>query len=238
MGYDWNTAVPIFANTGKIRIMKYYFAWLGAKRAAKRGVAEPGCLLDKAANANLPVPAGGILLHSFFEMALEAGVIREDEGRITAVSPQELHNLLYGMARFPQLEQTVAIRPLLNNQFDPTLAPVQAMEPVSLTNSLCEAWQQPTERHDLLIITLPKTGMEGTAVTHPNKKNDTIIVAETKSTLPQLARWQRPDSSLPPHAQRLQMLLRGLRRTFNNIGWEIEWKDDGKICWLWQIQSL
>jgi hypothetical protein len=218
--------------------MKYYFAWLGAKRAAKRDVAELGCLLDQAANANLPVPAGGILLHNFYELALAEGFIQKNEGGITAVSPRELHKLLYGMARFPPLQQAVAIRPLLNNQFGDTLAPVQTMAAIPFINSLCEAWRQPTKRHDLLIITLPKTNIGGTAVTHPSKKTDSVTIAEAKSALPQLERWQRPDSSLPPHAQRLQMLLRGLRRTFGDVGWKIVWRDDGKICWLWQIQPL
>jgi hypothetical protein len=218
--------------------MIHYFAWLGSKRAAKRGVAEPACLLDKAANANLPVPAGGVLLHQFFEMALAEGVIRQKDGVITAVSPQELHHLLYKMARFPRLKGVVAIRPLLNNQFGSTIQPVHANDPVALANSLCEAWRRPTERHDLLLMTLPKKGVEGTAVTLPNKNSDEVVIKQTKSSLPQLERWQRPDSSLPPHAQRLQMLLRGLRRTFGDTGWEVEWKDDGKVCWLWQFQSL
>ncbi|VAW37235.1 hypothetical protein MNBD_CHLOROFLEXI01-4815 [hydrothermal vent metagenome] len=217
--------------------MRYYFAWLGSKRAAKRGVAEPACLLDKAANANLPVPAGGVLLHQFFEMALAEGVIQQENDVITAVSPQELHHLLYKMARFPRLKGMVAIRPLLNDQFGSTIQPINTSDPVALSGSLCEAWRQPTERHDLLLITLPKKNVEGTAVTLPNKNSDTIIIAETKSTISQLERWQKPDASLPPHLQRLQMLLRGLRRTFGDVGWEIEWKDDGKICWLWQFQS-
>jgi len=213
-----------------------YFAWLGSKRAAKRGAAEPGCLLDKAAQANLPVPAGGILLHSFYELALAERIIRQEQDGITAVSPPELHHLLYRLARFPRLAQAVAVRPLLDNQFGPTIQPINATDPVALANSLCEAWQQPTEQHDVVIMTLPKTVTKGTAVSHPNQEPDTIIAAETKSSLPQLGRWQRPDASLPSHAQRLQMLLRGLRRTFGPTGWEIEWRDDGKICWLWQLQ--
>lgn len=216
--------------------MIYYFAWLGAKRAAKRGVAEPGGLLDKATQANLPVPAGGILLHRFYEMALAEGVIWQEDGAITAVSPQELHHLLYKIARFPRLEGEVAIRPLLNDQFGPTIQPIKATDPVALTDSLCEAWRQPTERHDLLIITLPKKGAAGTAITQPSTETDTVTTTENKITLPRLGRWQKPDTSLSPHFQRLQMLLRGLRRTFGDVGWEIEWKDDGKVCWLWQFQ--
>jgi hypothetical protein len=35
--------------------------------------------------------------------------------------------------------------------------------------------------------------------------------------------------------QRLQQLLRGVRRTFGQGNWQIDWLDDGRICWLIQI---
>ena len=215
--------------------MKYYFAWLGSKRAAKRSVAEPGCLLDKAAQVNLPVPSGGILLHEFYELAMTEGIIQQEEDGLTAVSPQELHNLLFKMARFPQLDGAVVIRPLHETQFGPTQPSIQADDYTQLSNSLCEGWQTQNGRHDLLLITLPETKVAGTAVSRPNTASDEIILPGEEMTLPRLGRWQRPDNSLPPHARRLQMLLRGLRRTFGDVDWEIEWKDDGRICWLWKI---
>ncbi len=218
--------------------MRYYFAWLGSKRAAKRDVAEPGCLLDRAANANLPVPAGGILLHDFFELALAEGIVQANEGMLTAVSPQALHDLLYTIARFPRLEDEMVLRPLQENQFGPPQTPIQADDPVALTNSLCECWQQQNGRHDVLLITLPKTELAGTAVSPPNADADQLILPEGKMDLAQLGRWQRADSTLPPHAQRLQMLLRGVRRTFGDVGWEIEWRDDGRICWLWELKPV
>ncbi len=218
--------------------MRYYFAWLGSKRAAKRDVAEPGCLLDRAANARLPVPDGGILLHNFYELAVDEGIVQKEDGVITAVSPQALHDLLYNLARFPQLEDEIVLRPLHNSQFGPTQPPIRPDDPASLANSLCESWQGQNGRHDVLLITLPQTELAGTAVSPANADADQIILPEGKLHLPQLGRWQRPDNSLPPHAQRLQMLLRGIRRTFGDDGWEIEWLDDGRICWLWQMKPI
>lgn len=217
--------------------MRHYFAWLGSKRAAKRGVAEPACLLDKAAHAKLPVPAGGVLLHRFFELALAEGAIKQEDEKITAVSPQILHQLLYGVARFPKLEESVAIRPLLGNQFGSTQQPIQMLNSKVLADSLYEGWQQQTEQRDLLIMTLPKTVMMGTAVSPPLSQTDQITTEVETFGMPCLVRWQRPDGSLPPYAQRLQMLLRGIRRTFGDVGWEIEWRDDGEICWLWQLKQ-
>ncbi|MCC6603484.1 MAG: hypothetical protein IT327_09760 [Anaerolineae bacterium] len=218
--------------------MRYFFAWLGSKRAAKREVAEPGCLLDRAANANLPVPAGGIVLHNFYELAREEGVLAEKDGRITSLVPDSLHDLLFNLARFPQLDEVMVIRPLLPTGFGPTSAPVRLDDVAQLANSLCEGWSVQDGRRDLLLITLPQKDVAGTAVTRPNATTDQIILPEGQLELPQLGGWQRPDARLPPYAQRLQMLLRGLRRTFGDEGWEIAWVDDGRICWLWELSAL
>jgi hypothetical protein len=218
--------------------VRYYFAWLGSKRAAKRDVAEPGCLLDRAANAKLPVPAGGILLHDFYELAVNEGIVQAENETITAVSPQALHELLYNLARFPRLDDEMVLRPLQNNQFGPTQAPIQPGDAAALANSLCESWQGQNGRHDVLLITHPQATVAGTAVAPANAGSDEIILPEGKMDLAQLGRWQRPDNSLPPHLQRLQMLLRGVRRTFGDVGWEIEWRDDGRICWLWQLKPI
>ncbi len=218
--------------------MRYYFAWLGSKRAAKRDVAEPGCLLDKAANARLPVPAGGILLHNFYELALSEGIVQEDNEGITAVSPQALHHLLYDLARFPRLEAKMTLRPVQEAGLGPALEPVHADDATALTNSLCECWRGQNGRRDVLLITQPQVELAGTAVSHPDTAADQIILPEGTMNLAQLGRWQRPDESLPPHRQRLQMLLRGVRRTFGDTGWEVEWVDDGRICWLWELKPI
>jgi hypothetical protein len=199
-------------------------------------VAEPGCLLDRAANANLPVPTGGILLHNFYELALEEGMVQEKDGLVTAVSPPALHHLLCNLAHFPQIEGDMVIRPLHPNSFGPTLPPIQMDNPNQLSGSLCEGWSSQNGRRDLLLISLPANGVWGTAVSPPDATTDQLIQADSTTPLPRLTRWQRPDDSLPPHAQRLQMLLRGLRRTFGDVGWEIEWVDNGRICWLWEIK--
>ena len=216
--------------------MRYYFAWLGSKRAAKRDVAEPGCLLDKAAANNLPVPAGGILLHDFYELALAEGVVQQENGQPTAVSAPDLHHLLYEFARFPRLEKKVVLRPLQGQQLGPEQVPLSADDPL-LAKSLCEAWQQQNGRHDVLLITHPQATVAGTAVTQSQIATDKIVLPEGSMELEQLGLLQRPDNTLPPHMQRLQMLLRGVRRTFGDTGWEVVWKDDGRICWLWEFKA-
>ena len=66
-------------------------------------------------------------------------------------------------------------------------------------------------------------------------RSDNLSVLCSELLLSRLVRWQHSDDSSSPYARRLRMLLRGLRRTFGDVGWEIEWLDDGRICWLWKI---
>jgi hypothetical protein len=218
--------------------VRYFFAWLGSKRAAKREVAEPGCLLDRAANANLPVPAGGIVLHNFYELARQEGVITENDGLVTAVSPLALHDLLFNLARFPLLRRCDGGTAVAPHQLRAYLTPHPAgrCRPAGqlVMRRLVGARRpsRPAADHP----TQERSGGNGRYP--PNAPTDQIILPESQIALPQLGRWQRPDDSLPPHAQRLQMLLRGLRRTFGDSGWEIEWVDDGRICWLWELSAL
>ncbi|MCB9006043.1 MAG: hypothetical protein H6656_01405 [Ardenticatenaceae bacterium] len=160
--------------------MRYFFAWLGSKRAVKREVPEPGCLLDKAAANNLPVPSGGILLHNFYELALEEGVIQVEDGLVTAVSAPALHDLLFNLARFPLLDVPMVVRPLHPNQIGPALSPVQLDNPTQLSSSLCEGWTTQNGRHDLLLISLPENGVRGTAF----PQNATTDQASSRQTPP------------------------------------------------------
>ncbi|MCZ7668469.1 MAG: hypothetical protein M5U34_15385 [Chloroflexi bacterium] len=43
---------------------------------------------------------------------------------------------------------------------------------------------------------------------------------------------------MPPYAQRLQKLLRGIRRTFGQGSWQVDWLDDGEICWVVKVEKL
>ena len=68
-------------------------------------------------------------------------------------------------------------------------------------------------------------------------------VAGQTLLLPQLQAGEWPTST-EPFARRLQLLLRGVRRTFGpgnsatdwRGDWDIEWADDGEVCWLVQIR--
>lgn len=219
--------------------MKTPFIWLGSGRAKKWGVAEKGQRLDAAAKAGLPVPAGAILLDELFQLLWDEGVVEEENGRITATSPEWLYETLYQSVRFPHLDKPAAIRAANAATAMPQLA-VDISHPVYLSNSLCELWSRlDGQRRDVLVMEMVDGDWRGTAVTTSAYHHDTITIPdEPPISLPQLKRWQCPDSSLAPHLQRLQLLLRGVRRTFGQGDWHIDWLNDGRICWLLQIQAV
>lgn len=213
---------------------EFPFVWLGSGRAKKRGIGEKGRWLDAAAKAGLPVPAGGIVQDEFLQICLDAEVVVGDGGLFYVPDPDWLWAVLYEDVRFPLLDGLVAVRgagkAVLN---------VNPADPQQLGQAFVKVWNgNVTEgRRDVLLMTMVAGKVAGTAVNHPHQPA-TMTTPDGTVHLPPLRFWQKPDANLPPHAQRLQKLLRGLRRTFGDIDWQIEWLDDGEVCWLMQMQML
>lgn len=232
--------------------MQYYFTWLGSKRAAKQGVGPKGTLLDLAARRNLPVPNGGVLLDSFYRLCLEEGVVHVEGTAVSVPKPEALYDLLYTAVRFPQLDKPIALRTAFSADSQPATLPpavclnVDSQDPAQLAAALQKAWAAAgacpeTVRRDLLLLEMVTAKTAGTAVLQPEGVADQIAVsvnsdaAKAVSELPQLKRWQRSQPALPLYAQRLQQLLRGVRRTFGDAVSQVEWLDDGHVCWLLQL---
>ncbi len=219
------------------------FVWLGSKRAKKRGVGETGTLLDLAARFRLPVPSGGILLDDFYRLAVEDGLFVAANGRVTCPDPPLLYEALYEAVRFPKLDKPVAVRPLFevtDGRFSPQHN-IQLTAPPQLSFSLCEVYsaaEVESERRDVLVMEMVKVEVVGTAVTTTSQSADTITHNGQHLTLPQLGIFQSANLDVPPFAQRLQKLLRGLRRTFGKGEWMINWADDGEICWILKLQQM
>jgi len=238
--------------------MKTPFIWLGSKRAKKRGVGPLGFRLDEAAKAGLPVANGAILQHEFYQLLLDEGLIQWQNGRFHADNPLEIHDALYTAVRFPQLTTPVTVRPAFESlQKPPTvLQNIQFTDASQLTNALCIMWNDggpPTSdmRRDVLVQETVSSQFHGIAISKPTESFDQVdyahVNADTTQTtlnfdqrlqIPRLRRWQAPEKSLPAFAQRLQNLLRGMRRTFGDESWQIEWIDNGRICQLNQIDEI
>ena len=214
-----------------------FFVWLGSKRARKQGVGEKGALLDQAAGARLPVPSGGILLDGFYKEALADRLLVKEKGQIICPNPELLHDALYLRARFPKLEKPVTVRPLFvvgDGRFSPQLN-IHFTHPSELAHSLCEVYSaahSESERWDVVVMEMVEVVVRGTAVTRAATTTDTITYNEQSTTLPHLGIFQAARDDIPPFAQRLQKLLRGVRRTFGKGKWIVDWADDGQVCWV------
>ena len=236
------------------------FVWLGSNRARKRGVVETGVLLDRAARAGLPVPAGAILLDDVYRLALAEGIAVIRDGRVLVPDIHLLHDLLYQAIRFPPIDAPVAVRPAFSvateageNQPRPAGLKVfvDFTDPGQLADSLSEAWSSALSRpgdgrHDVLVTEMVTAGVTGVALSKQGYADDlvyfsrqsaipTAATANESLSLPRPRWWWQSSQGIPPFAQRLQKLLRGVRRTFGKGHWRVEWIDDGNVCWLWQI---
>jgi len=225
------------------------FVWLGSGRARKRGVESQAFqLLDQAARAGLPVPAGAILLDDFFRFAVEKKLAQPSGDRIIISDAELWHNTLRYSIRLPRFGRPVGVHAA--QDFSTGRAPAAAVnfdDPLSAAAAVAAMWSTwPTSgdaRRDVLLIEAVVPEVEGTAATKAGAKTDTVSLhAALGSTdsldLSRLEGWRRPDATLPPYARRLQQLLRGARRTFGPGDWRVDWADDGRVCWLLGATSL
>lgn len=250
---------------GKVGLMKSYFVWLGSKRARKNRVGNKGALLDEAAKASLPVPNGAILLHDFYQSLLDEGIVVQENGRISCPYPQALFDSLYTAVHLPRFDKKIAVRSTFSveDQASQSLAGrfksclnVDANDPLTLADALCQVWSSAENhdtpmRRDVMLLEMVSATTAGVAFSEQAHQDDLInytdgladklvsgLISGTSLVIPQLRGNEAATANLPPFAQRLQRLLRGVRRTFGNSNWDIEWADDGQVCWLVQLRPI
>lgn len=217
------------------------FIWLGAGRARRRHVAQSGQLLDQAAKARLPVPPGAILLDELLHVFLNKGLLERQGGRLFVPDPELFHNTLFYSVRLPSFNRPVLLRPAFDADPNaiPAHGPIDFGDDIATAAALSAIWSSmdhaAVERADVIVIEQMEATHAGTVLTSDTADEVTLAlgdVAGLPPTLPRLSRWSAPDTALPPFSRRLQMLLRGARRTFGPGTWRIEWVDDGQICYL------
>ncbi len=241
------------------------FIWLGSRRSRKYPLGNKARLLDIAASRGLPVPNGGILLHELYTLLLQEGVICQAGNQIVCSDPQWLYEIFFEEVRFPRLGRPTAVRSAfaaedgtsksMAGYFHSRLH-VNLNDPDALSAALCDVWSSALRheggfRRDLLIMEMVDAQVAGVAFTEQAYQDDLVNFADGTAdrlvsgqvtgetlTLTKLAGWERPSANLPPFAQRLQQLLRGVRRTFGKGDWDVEWADDGQVCWLVQVRPV
>ncbi|MCS6869828.1 MAG: hypothetical protein RML95_03935 [Anaerolineae bacterium] len=245
---------------------------LGYGSAAKYGVSAKAALLDVAQRYGLPVPTGIILVHEAWRRALGAGLVRRhDNGSLSVPDGSQLVFAI-GFPDFEwELPGPFAVRSAFSAESGVTQSlagcfasclNIDGRDPAQLAEALRVVWESAERRvpqlgelrRDVLIMRMVDAKHSGIASTRHEVANDQVTfvtgspdkmsgnTAGESLSLPKLRAFRKPSPSLPDWTQRLQVLLRRVRRIFSHKrsgrDWQIEWADDGTTCWLLQIYPL
>lgn len=217
------------------------FIWLGSGRARKRGIDERGVLLDQAARAGLPVPPGAILPDELFRLFLDKGLATRSGDRVIVPDAELFHNTLFHSVRLPRLARPVSIRAVVADSCG-AVAPSAIVDPddsETVAAALAAAWSylarcpEPV-RADVMVMETVSGEHSGRAVTDGPSGGDLVALGPAAGGGELLPLAVDTDGQ-PPFSRRLRLLLGGVRRTFGKGMWEIEWVDDGRVCYLLQL---
>lgn len=221
------------------------FIKLGANDAPKYGVGSKAARLDRASAAGLPVPFGVILLDEGIGALTAAGYVAFKNQQYVI---QDLP-LLFSSLRLPNFERPVAVRPAFGNGEEGSplsgVLDIDSHKPPLFGEAIREIWNATTRlpsrtRRDVLIQEMIIPRLAGRAVSDPAFEDDAWFAPEAAITevraLPKLKRFEKSAPGAP--IGRLQNLLRDIRRVFGDTGWDLEWADDGRACWLLRLRPL
>ena len=237
---------------------------LGDNLSAKTAIGNKAKLLDFARHSGLPVPKGVIITDEFYQAALRKRVLRLEHGRVVAPNPDWLMAMLTDV---PPFRTALAVRSAFSaeDRQEQSLAGfftsklfVRARPYHELVQALCDVWSSALKhdgnfRRDVLLMEMVDALSSGVAFTETEYEDDLVnftsgtadklvsgqVEGETL-LLPQLRRFETAlaAEALPDWACRLQRLLKAIRKVFGARNWDIEWADDGKVCWLVQIRPI
>lgn len=183
-------------------------------------------MLDRAAAAGLPVPSGFVIRDGVEAPALGPW------GRRLAVRSA------FGAEDRPDESLAGWFTSLLE------------VEPDDLGSAVAEVRASAALRdgeftRDVLVMEMVAARHSGVAFSEPDTYDDIINV--TTGTAERLVGGEEAGETgtiarLEPepdgYRARLQGLLRDVRRVFGDQPWDIEWADDGDVCWLIQIRPI
>jgi pyruvate,water dikinase len=237
------------------------YVWLGSRRALKRNAGNKAALLDRAAHAGLPVPSGIVILDAAYAYALAEGWIAVEGDRVVPRDAAGLFLLVLECG----FDRPVAVRSAFSAEDRPdaslagyftSVLRVDASDPDTFAAALCAVWSsalgQPEPlRRDVLVMEMVDARHAGVAFAEDAYQDD--LVNYTTGTaeqlvgggeagralkIPRRGPWERATVAEPDFAHRLQLLLRGVRRTLDRGDWDVEWADDGQVCWLIQARPV
>ena len=208
---------------------------LGSGAMSRLGVPPKAALLDRAARAGLPVPAGFAITDGGLNgAAVNSALAGLGHVSLTGFAVRSAFGAEDGSARS------------LAGWFDSELRVGRSDVVESVGRVRASADVRDGEfRTDVLVMTMVDARDSGVAFTEPGTYDDLVnavdgtaerlVAGEVAGTATKLPRIERADEGWP---RRLQRLLADVRDEFGDEPWDVEWADDGERCWLVQIRPI
>ncbi|MEL6981943.1 MAG: PEP-utilizing enzyme, partial [Actinomycetota bacterium] len=207
---------------------------LGSGQAIAARIAPKAELLDRAAAAGLPVPAGFVVADG--QPGPDAVAVHRWAHEVGA-------RTLAVRSAFGAEDDASAS---LAGWFDSFLGVRPPAVPDVVAKVRASADRHPGRfRRDVLIMAMVDARLAGVAFSEPETYDDVVNVAtgtaerlvsgEESGQRLELDRLGRPS---PGWQGRLQRLLRSVRSEFGDRAWDVEWADDGRVCWLVQLRPI
>ncbi|MFN3218281.1 MAG: PEP-utilizing enzyme [Acidimicrobiales bacterium] len=207
---------------------------LGSGLAGARGVAAKAALLDRARAAGLAVPEGIIVTPA------------ADPTRL--VLPDELGGNVAVRSAFGAEDRPDAS---LAGHFLTELDVPRDDVAASIDRVRASAGTHAAMRTDVLVMRCVDPVVAGVAFSEDGYEDDLVNATAGRGDrllagaepgqafrLARLRRFERPALALAPWQRRLSELLRAVRHEFGPGGWDVEWADDGRCCWLVQVRPV
>ncbi len=204
---------------------------LGSGTVAAHGTGPKAALLDRAAAAGLPVPPGVVVLDG---VAPPTSIVDGAGPTVGTFAVRSAFAAEDGAAAS------------LAGWFDSRLrvAPADVPATVDVVRRSADR-RAGTFRRDVLVMAMVEGRTAGVAFSEPGTYDDVVnattgtaerlVAGEEEGTRVLLARLERVPAGWQ---RRLQRLLRRVRATFGDEAWDVEWVDDGRVCWLVQIRRI
>jgi len=190
------------------------------------GVPPKAALLDRALHAGIAVPAGFVVPDGVVPAAIEW------EGQPVAVRSA------FGAEDGAAASMAGWFTSVLD------VAPDEIAAAVATVRESADR-HDAMFRRDVLVLRMVRAERSGVAFSEDGTYDDLVNVAEGvadrlvsgevaggRLELPRL------EAAADGWQTRLQRLLRAVRAEFGDESWDIEWADDGEICWLIQIRPI
>jgi phosphohistidine swiveling domain-containing protein len=241
---------------------------LGSGKAASLGVGNKARLLDIAAREGLRVPTGYILLDRVWELALAEGYLRIQDGRVVCDNPAAFYESMRLPAFPDKTKVAVRSAFTVEDTPNLSMAghfasiiDVDPSKPKAFIDALCKVWDTSLEyddlRRDVLVMVMVDAQVAGVAFTEAHYEDDRVNFVEGTAEkllagevggdgleLPRLRPFEKGENeegtlrSFATWQDRLQAMLRRVRRVFGAKSWDIEWADDGVNCYLLQVRPV